>query len=596
MIGEDALENVGLPSDTGLQLIGSIQEQQVQREESGRMRIRAMKEARKHRTLPQVTISSFTETGQAESSVKIPAQKAYTDRQPIISSSLASTSCASLDITELLRLLNTTLGASYTLSTPSLLSQLELCISSDYDFGTALGRLRPRWHIDPTTALGELCTLEAQDREMRQKAIVDKRILTPSMPPRRVWDLYSNRVVPHWIIRREPWAISHAWMDPKDRVEVQTPINGYEWPVPIPKDASLELIRIEMLHLGAQYVWLDVLCLRQGDGPGEHLRMDEWKLDVPTIGQVYHQNQMVVYYYSGLGRPFSLKAGDLESRRCWFNRAWTLQEISENSIVGGDTGGSPLKAVPINDQGNFEDGVVTRFFEKLGSLKNIAQEVHNVFDALAHMRKRESEGAIDKIAGLAFLLRSKTIPAYYETQSVEDAWTGLANAMREKYRGDMLFLYPSPGDGNRKWRPSWNQILTMELPATGSVYLHEEVTRFHGFDIDRHDGYCIEKGYVRGLAVSDPQRAGRRGEMRVKDDTGRSHTFKIFATHQYPIPEASYTLISGALTDMEDWVVRQRLPDRRFEKVSVFRIIDRNETRRLKELGVVRHRSANYFI
>ncbi len=136
---------------------------------------------------------------------------------------------------------------------------------------------------------------------------------------------------------------------------------------------------------------------------------------------MYHQNQMVVYYYSGLGRPFSLKAGDLESRRRWFNRAWTLQEISENSMIGGDTDSSPLKAVPIDDHGNFEDDVVTRFFEKLGSLKNIAQEVHNVFDALAHMRERESEGAIDKIAGLAFLLRSKTIPAYYETQSVEDA-------------------------------------------------------------------------------------------------------------------------------------------------------------------------------
>ncbi len=136
----------------------------------------------------------------------------------------------------------------------------------------------------------------------------------------------------------------------------------------------------------------------------------------------------------------------------------------------------------------------------------------------------------------------------------------------------------------------------MDLPSTGGVYLHEEVTRLHDSDIDRHDGYCIEKGYVSGLAVSDPQRGGRRGEMRVKDDTGRSHTFKIVATHQYPIPEASYTLISGALTDMGDWVLGRRLPDRRFEKVSVFRIIDRNETQRLKELGVVRHRSANYFV
>ncbi len=31
----------------------------------------------------------------------------------------------------------------------------------------------------------------------------------------------------------------------------------------MPKDANLDLIRIEMLNLGAEYAWLDVLCLRQ---------------------------------------------------------------------------------------------------------------------------------------------------------------------------------------------------------------------------------------------------------------------------------------------------------------------------------------------
>ncbi len=57
--------------------------------------------------------------------------------------------------------------------------------------------------------------------------------------------------------------------------------------VPIPKDANLDLIRIEMLNLGAEYAWLDVLCLRQLGGRGEDLRKEEWKLDVPTIGHVY---------------------------------------------------------------------------------------------------------------------------------------------------------------------------------------------------------------------------------------------------------------------------------------------------------------------
>ncbi|KAK0470905.1 hypothetical protein IW261DRAFT_1612376 [Armillaria novae-zelandiae] len=479
--------------------------------------------ARKHRTLPLVTISALSETGQTESSIKVPKQRTYTDRRPVIPSSDASISCASLGTTKLLDRLNTTLGTSYILDTPSLSPHLESCILNDYDFGTAYARLHPRWYGDLMTIQDELCTLEAQDREMRERAFVDKRILTPLMPPRRVWDLYSNRVVPRWTIRRDPWAILHAWMDVTNRINVQTPINRYEWPVPIPKDTSLELIWIEMLNLGTE----------------EDLRTDEWKLDMPTIGHVCHQNQMVVYYYSGLGRPLRLKPGDLDSRRCWFNWAWTLQEISENSIIGGDTDDGPLKAVPIDKE---EDEVVLRFYKQLLSLTNIAQEVHNVFNTLAHMRHRASEGAIDKIAGMAFLLRSRTIPAYYETQSVEDAWAELVNAMRERYRGDMLFLYPAPGNGNRMWRPSWDQIQNMELPSTGGIYLYEEVMRLEEMDTDWHNGFCIEKAYVRGLAVEDSEGASGRAEMCVEDDTGRTHTFSIVATHQYPIPEDSLGL------------------------------------------------------
>ncbi len=73
-------------------------------------------------------------------------------------------------------------------------------------------------------------------------------------------------MVPYWISDSFPQPISHAWAGEKDRVDVLTPINGMEWPVPIPKDTNLNLIRIEMLNLGVQYTWLDVLCLRQKGG------------------------------------------------------------------------------------------------------------------------------------------------------------------------------------------------------------------------------------------------------------------------------------------------------------------------------------------
>ncbi len=198
-------------------------------------------------------------------------------RSPVISSSLADTPCATCGIQGILDQLNAILGTSYTLDTPSLSSLLNECIEKNDDFGTAYARLRPVWNTHGNCNMqNELHRHEENDREQRQKAVVGNWIAEPDFPPRRVWDLYSNRVVPWWIIYRssiptwrQPKPISHAWVDEKDRVDVWTSINGKEWPVPIPKGASLELIRIEMLNLGVEYTWLDVLCLRQKGGCGE---------------------------------------------------------------------------------------------------------------------------------------------------------------------------------------------------------------------------------------------------------------------------------------------------------------------------------------
>ncbi len=98
---------------------------------------------------------------------------------------------------------------------------------------------------------------------MRRDVLIDNKIISPLIPPRCVWDLYSNWVVPWWVAHQYPWAISHGWMDEKDRMYEATPINGYEWPVPMPRDADLDLICIEMLNNGTEYVCFDVLCLRQ---------------------------------------------------------------------------------------------------------------------------------------------------------------------------------------------------------------------------------------------------------------------------------------------------------------------------------------------
>ncbi|KAK0465662.1 hypothetical protein IW261DRAFT_1373725, partial [Armillaria novae-zelandiae] len=349
------------------------------------------------------------------------------------------------------------------LNTPGLSSVLKDYIAHDYDFGTAYGRLRFTWCNSISNIQKELKAHEMQDIKRRRNAVKGSRIVNPGMVPRRVWDLYGNRVVPWWccgvsftLISEAARPISHAWVDEADRVDMWTPINGYEWPVPIPKGTNLNLIRIEMLNLGLKYTWLDVLCLRQRGGPREDLRAEEWKLDVPTIGAVYDSEGLVVCYLSGLGLPLSVKEGDLESDRCWFRRAWTLQEVGWGRIIAGDTPEGPLHAKPVDNAGNYEDKILTKFHRQLESVDSELSQF-KLYDMLSKMQDRISTYPIDKVAGLAYCVQSAVIPAYYESQSVEDAWTALVNVMHTSYQGLLFFRYPEPGTGCTKWRPSWEQ-------------------------------------------------------------------------------------------------------------------------------------------
>ncbi|PBK82966.1 hypothetical protein ARMGADRAFT_893888, partial [Armillaria gallica] len=364
----------------------------------------------------------------------------YTGRKPVILASLADTSCATFGVPCLLDQLNPLLGTSYTMNTPSLPSLLEDCITKEYDFGTAYSRLRAVWHTeDWNTVWDELRSCEAEDQKRRQNAVHGNGNVDAYRYPRR----------------KHPHPISHAWVDENDRVDVWTPINGREWPVPIPKDANLDLIRIEMLNRSSEYVWLDVLCLRQKGGPREDLRAEEWKLDVPTIGQVYKWNTTHCYL-SGLGRPLRVTEDYFDSDRCWFNRAWTLQEIGDLGYeICRVTPDGPLDAKPDKD-GNYDTTVLMTFHQKLQGLKRLD---HQTFDVLEEMRRQESTNLVDKIAGMASLLWSLRIPAYHESQSLEDAWTAFMNTASDHVRGDLFFKYPEPGNAGAKWRPSWNQVL-----------------------------------------------------------------------------------------------------------------------------------------
>lgn len=55
--------------------------------------------------------------------------------------------------------------------------------------------------------------------------------------------------------------MTHSWTE--DMSPVWTAVNQYQWPVPLPRRVSLEYLRAELLSLGAEYIWIDVICLQQ---------------------------------------------------------------------------------------------------------------------------------------------------------------------------------------------------------------------------------------------------------------------------------------------------------------------------------------------
>ncbi|PBK59149.1 hypothetical protein ARMSODRAFT_1090926 [Armillaria solidipes] len=552
--------------------------------------------------LSNVAIIAPIEDGLLIQDIKVQNQRAYTGSKPVIPSSLADTPCASLGIDGLMKTLNSTLGTKYDL-TPSLSSLLKSYISKEYDFGTVYGYLRPIWfECDLNDIQDSLRTSEVKDQKIRREAVVDGQITEEGlrMAPRRVWDLFSNRVVPWWVALHTPWGISHAWVDKSHRTNVDTPINGHQWPVPIPEDANLDLIRIEMLNLGAEYAWLDVLCLRQEGGRNEDLRVGEWMLDVPNIGNAYVLEN-VVCYFNGLGRPLE-RGFDSDSDRSWFKRTWTLQETSENWTIGGDTGDEMLN-----------EEVRASFESQLVSVKG-ATSTDGVVDWLLVLRDRTSEKDVDKVAALSYFSAddstpahnetrpttstthdytkigptsndnpivtgdpiSTLAPAYSELESAEDAWTALVKVMLRYHRSQMLFLYHEPGPDKNAWRPSWQQAMNWDtrsfsvdsmLVSSATVLYYMETGTYS------YSGWRIESVQVQGLAM--PVAAPRKGHLIVETPNGEQHRYEISARHQYPVPDGVYSLLCTRLFRSNETlcVAGKMLPDQTFIKTSVFEII-----------------------
>ncbi|KAF7796360.1 hypothetical protein EIP86_007537 [Pleurotus ostreatoroseus] len=497
------------------------------------------------------------------------------------------------------------MGTNHTLEMPGLAELLGRCVDDRLDLGTAYGRYRPYWSTtsDFTALLDKLREYERVDGEQRKNAMKDGMVIQPNLPPRRIWDLYSNRVC-YWYTARPQWssvcAVSHSWTDPSNRVEVYTPINEYKWRFPIPQDAALEHVRNELLNYGAEYAWLDVLCLRQADSqrPDQETRREvQWMTDVPTVGFVYQAASKTLVYLNGLCCPIRLTS--LDDTRHWLNRTWTLQELSNSPLFGGLTKDvttqTDLSRLLETSRSRFPNNIpASVLWEKVAACMKLAQGGSSLFVVLDQMKQRQAESDMDRIIVLARLLNPKPtkLPAYSIKEDLEDVWIRLVESMADPYRTELFLLHPAAGRGRYLWMPSWKDVkisasrirldTVFAVKHTNVDYItvdggNDKKIRFHGLVMQQCKvGGLGKVGYV-DAGTSRNRSVYRTGTLTVKLIDGQKTGYKlevvVQAYHQEKIPETgkyNYTLVGTH--DLHYWVVGRMMKDGRLEKVSVIRI------------------------
>ncbi|KAK0230072.1 hypothetical protein IW262DRAFT_1477696 [Armillaria fumosa] len=138
--------------------------------------------------------------------------------------------------------------------------------------------------------------------------------------------------------------------------------------------------------------------------------------------------------------------------------------------------------------------------------------------------------------------------------------------------------------------PSWQQVMSNKFILPPSSWWPGKVCRTDrsgDVDADWYVGYCIESGIVRGFGEVPKDETQRQGELVLKDTNGGTHILNIVAQHTHRIPDGSYALMStdgGSFNDL--WVIGRLREDGKFEKLSVFSVMDYGGGRQLRELGV----------
>ena len=395
-------------------------------------------------------------------------------------------------------------------------------VTRGFDFGEAYAAARVGWrHFNEPDFIhlvaqhrGQWLRIAQEIDEERANSIHRDNMgqevikLPYEVMPRRLWDLKSNRVVEFRMLQSELlaykftneqrfgkarpklqseaqipmfWAISHSWESSMD--SVGTPINQFQWPVPLPHGLDLERdVRQELLNYEIEYAWLDVLCLRQQaiSRLAEAQKEEEWKLDVPTIGNVYRAAQGIVRYFNGLGRPFRLEGWD--DQRHWLQRAWTLQEIkTENSTInggihrgststGGSTGDSTVDSTGDIDTDTYTimnirgmmAGQTMTLRRAIRPVLKLATDVDSLngcsLYALAReMSRRKSTQSTDKVAGLVYLLRLTQLPTYDEKAKDNDVWASCFHMLPLARKIELLFDFPYRSE--QHWFPAWSELM-----------------------------------------------------------------------------------------------------------------------------------------
>ena len=481
-------------------------------------------------------------------------------------------------------------------------------VACNFEFGFAYAAARVAWkHFNEPSVDSNIISIQRGQwhkhaqilDKARSKAIeIDKSssrtgheviILPYTIMPRRLWDLRGNRVVDFQMLHAaQPtiettpsfWAVSHSWTS--DMSSVLTPINQHQWPIPLPTGnrITLDSLRSELLTLGAEYVWIDVVCLRQqsSDDHLEQLRQEEWKLDVPTIGNIYRRAAGIVRYFNGLGVCFSSNGWD--NPRHWLQRAWTLQEIAaENTTING---GVPrdLGQVFLNSQGEFF-GKVMKFRNAIRPVIQLAAEVDSphgceVYELAQEMTRRYATNPVDKLSGLFYLLGTTKLPCYDELVTGEDIWGQCFHLLPDERKAEILFNFPYRGS-DKQWFPTWAQVL--DWPVRDP-----ECDHMRSYGLKNVMSVPEEMFFSNIWTIPNAvfYETGRPGEYEVKTDHGLlSLYFYLPYLLQEPISVQGRSVFTLATTDLghaHNWLVCR----------AIGKWVWTNEVNVLHKVGVVR--------